>query len=125
MLRDDKASAKQRNDSGEKTSRAKRGHCRCDHSQLPRKYSVKGSINSPCQRQPAGSKPINGWNYSGESKWEMDAVTPIVTLWGHQRAKGKCSKKGEKNQCKQRAQNRFSVKDRGDKGFSGRQAIAI
>src|SRR5437763_15042416 len=86
VLRDDKAGANQRNDSGEKTSRANQRHSRCDNSQLPAEKTREGQQQQSRQRQPAGSEPITAAHVPVRTQVADDAVTPVVTSSAHRRA---------------------------------------
>jgi hypothetical protein len=82
MLRDDKTSTNQRNDSDGKRGRAHFGHAWCDRLQVSAQVFGKWQHQDGCESEARGGEPIVARVITWR-KQAGDHATPIVIVWKH------------------------------------------
>ncbi len=105
VLRNDEAGANQRDNSRRKSSSANICRARRDHSQMPPQISGERQHQQSSQRQAAGSHPIMTGIITRRKQVGDDAVSPVVILGEHPRARSQRSEKRKENQPQQDSQS--------------------
>src|SRR2546430_15251001 len=115
MLRDNKTSTNQRNDSDGKRGRAHFSHAWCDRLQVSAQVFGKWQHQDGCESEARGGEPIVARVITWRKQARDHPVTPIVIVWEHPRTQAQGSEERQKNEGQQQNEIRTSKENRGKK----------